>query len=644
MSIPSSSRRRAANAFSGGEDEPEEAISNGLRIGTDYLDVSVGFLTRIDDGRQEIVRTTGSSPSIRPGEQCPLEEAYCRRTVEVDGAFSVQNAAESDRISDDAVERFGLGAYVGAKITVSGEVYGTVCFADDRNGVESFSETEELFVELLAERIGNAMERQSYQAALSSRTRRLKTERHRFEEVAAASADAVFRIGDDAEFRYVSTAMGRSLGYDRGALVGESFRTVLAPGSVDDAVGLYRRVLDGDAAEGVELALETADGEVEPFEINVRPIDDAEGGTAIQGVARNVADRKARRRELEIKNRAMDEAGIGIVIADATREDNPITYVNDEFCRITGYGREAVLGSNCRFLQGAATESAAVARLGRGIAAEEPVSVDVVNYRDSGSAFWNEVSVTPVEDETGEVVQYIGFQRDVTERKRRQQLLGVMNRVLRHNLRNEMSIVLGAAGHGEEGAAMIRDAADELLSLADRARELYTYAEGDRDPTRIDPGAVFDDIRDVLAGDRPDVTLERTVRTDRAVAAGSELTAAVTELVENAYTHDSDPDTTIELTARDDGDALVVTVVDDGPGIDEMERRAVASGQESALDHGSGLGLWLVNWVVTRYGGSFRIESRDAPDGGTEATIRLPAVGPEESVAEVDSRPTTLAA
>ncbi len=160
----------------------------------------------------------------------------------------------------------------------------------------------------------------------------------------------------------------------------------------------------------------------------------------------------------------------------------------------------------------------------------------------------------------------------------------------------------------------------------------------------IDPGAVFDDIRSALAGERPAVTLERTVRTDRAVAAGSELTAAVTELVENACTHDPDPDTTVELTAHDDGDALVVTVTDDGSGIEEMERRVVASGQESALDHGSGLGLWFVNWVVTRYGGSFQIDSRDGPNAGTEATIRLPAVGPEESVAEIDSRPTTLAA
>jgi PAS domain S-box-containing protein len=640
VSSPSSYREQATAAFAEAGSQPDEEIANGLRIGTDYLDVSLGFLTRIEEGTQEIVQATGSHPSIRPGEQCPLDEAYCRRTVETEGTLSVQAAGESDLVSDDAIDRFGLGTYVGAKVTVGGDLYGTICFADGADRDEPFPETEELFVELLAERIGNALERQSYEEALTRRSDRLKAEKRRFEGIADASTDVIFRIDDTTDITYASSAIERTLGYDPEALVGESFRALLAPDSIDDAVDLYRRVIDGEPIEGVELDLEAADGTVYPFEVNARPIDDGSDGCAIQGTAREVTERKERQRELEIRNRAMDEAELGIVIADATREDNPITYVNDEFCGITGYDREEMLGANCRVLQGPSTEADAVAELRRGLAAEEPVSVEIVNHRWSGQPFWNEVTVTPVENDAGEVVQYIGFQRDVTGRKRRQKLLNVMNRVLRHNLRNKMSIVLGADGSGGKQASMVREAAEELLSLADRARDLYAYAGIDREIKRLNPGNVFDDIGEGVATERPDVTVTATVETDRDIAAGSELTAALAELVENAYVHDPEPDTGIELTARDDGDDVVVRVLDDGPGINDMERQAVVSGEESALSHGSGLGLWFVNWVVTRYGGSFQVDRRE--EGGTEATVRVPAVGPDESAAEAARRPTVL--
>jgi len=625
------------------DDVPAEEVVSELRIGTDYLGISTGFLTRINGETQEIVQSTGEHPLLRPGEQCPLEEAYCQRTVQTDGVLSVRDADAGDVIPTAAVETFELETYIGAKITVGGELYGTVCFADSDGRSEPFTELEELFVELLAERIGKALERKSYETKLARRNDRLEAEKQRFEGIAEASADIIFRIDESAAFTYLSPAVERLLGYDPEALVGEPFLDVLVSSEAEESLELYRRVQAGDTVEGVEVTLETTAGEARVFEINARPFNDGVDGSAgIQGVARDVTDRKERRRELEIKNRAMDDAEVGIVITDATREDNPVTYVNEKFCDLTGYGREAVVGTNCRFLQGDATDPASVRTLREAIAAAEPTSVDMVNYRASGIAFWNEVTVTPVENAAGETVQYIGFQQDVTVRKRREQLLDVMNRVLRHNLRNKMNVVLGGTASPVDTGAMVERAAEDVISLADRAREIHAAAQTDRDPVRIDVADLFADLRDEFTDTHPEATVERAVETTRDVVAGSELDGALAELVTNALAHDPAPDTTVTLAARDDGDEIVVTVTDDGPGINEMERAVVESGTESPLEHGSGLGLWFVNWVVTRYGGSFRIASR-GETAGTVATVRLPAVGQGDDSAAVARRPTTLA-
>jgi len=120
----------------------------------------------------------------------------------------------------------------------------------------------------------------------------------------------------------------------------------------------------------------------------------------------------------ELKERAIDEAPVGITISDPDLPDNPLIYINDAFERVTGYDTGEVIGTNCRFLQGADTSPEPVRRIREAIAADEPVSVELVNYRKNGEPFWNQLEIAPVRDEEREVTNYVGFQMDVTERKR----------------------------------------------------------------------------------------------------------------------------------------------------------------------------------------------------------------------------------
>ena len=103
-----------------------------------------------------------------------------------------------------------------------------------------------------------------------------------------------------------------------------------------------------------------------------------------------------------------------MVVSDPRQPDNPIVFVNDSFCRLTGYPREQIVGRNCRFLQGPETDPATVARIRAAVQAREPLEIDILNHRRDGTPFWNRLLMEPVRDQAGEVAYFIASQVDVT--------------------------------------------------------------------------------------------------------------------------------------------------------------------------------------------------------------------------------------
>ncbi len=136
--------------------------------------------------------------------------------------------------------------------------------------------------------------------------------------------------------------------------------------------------------------------------------------------------------DAEAKDRAMDAAPVGIVLSDPSIQDNPLVYVNETFSEITGYHPEEILGRNCRFLQGEETDPVMVDQIRSAIDAEEPVTVELLNYRTDGEAFWNEVTIAPVTGPDDELIHFVGFQMDVTDRKEAELALEARTEQLEH--------------------------------------------------------------------------------------------------------------------------------------------------------------------------------------------------------------------
>ena len=128
-------------------------------------------------------------------------------------------------------------------------------------------------------------------------------------------------------------------------------------------------------------------------------------------------ERKKAEEQRAVTDRAFSSASEGIVIIDPNQHDSPIVFVNDAFSMITGYSTEEVLGLNTRMLYGPETNPDTIAELREAIRLRVPFEGEILNYKKDGTHFWNEVSISPVIDRNGELRNYIGILRDITDKK-----------------------------------------------------------------------------------------------------------------------------------------------------------------------------------------------------------------------------------
>ncbi len=136
-----------------------------------------------------------------------------------------------------------------------------------------------------------------------------------------------------------------------------------------------------------------------------------------------IKKRREKEEELRLANQAIAASINGIVIADARLPDMPIIYINPAFERITGYEAQEVVGRNCRFLQGKDTEQPGLNELREALREAKGCKVVLSNYRKDGTLFWNELTISPIYDDDGNLTHFVGIQTDITERKVAQEAL-----------------------------------------------------------------------------------------------------------------------------------------------------------------------------------------------------------------------------
>jgi signal transduction histidine kinase len=224
-----------------------------------------------------------------------------------------------------------------------------------------------------------------------------------------------------------------------------------------------------------------------------------------------------------------------------------------------------------------------------------------------------------------------GLEQREDELREREQQLSVVNRVLRHNLKNEMTVIQGQAEmmpfldeqeERVESLETIRETAERLLAHSKKARHIndaIDSAEEGRKP--VSCSVMVRRSVQSIADDYPETDVETEIPDDVEVMAISALQYAVDSIVENAFEHNESDEPSVRVWLDVDADTVEIRVADNGPGIPSHEIEVLEQGTETGLEHGSGVGLWLAFWIVKRSEGTLRFTRRDP--SGTLVTLGL---------------------
>ena len=254
---------------------------------------------------------------------------------------------------------------------------------------------------------------------------------------------------------------------------------------------------------------------------------------------------------------------------------------------------------------------------------EELRTADTVTIETTLGARQYDVQESTVTDHHGNDLGAVLSLRDVTERELREERLAVMNRVLRHNLRNQADVVRGNAESLEadsDRVDTIIGAADTIAALGQQARRIDRYVSESTDEAvgEVEIRAIVDRVLETVGADDADVSVSVTVPASAQLVTNEQaLVRSLESALENAIAY---ADATVSVTAEERPDSVVLRVADDGPGIPEWELDSLDTATETALEHSTGLGLWQLKWGVRTLNGDLSFDTED----GTTVEIVVP--------------------
>jgi two-component system sporulation sensor kinase C len=358
--------------------------------------------------------------------------------------------------------------------------------------------------------------------------------------------------------------------------------------------------------------------------------------------------------ELHLNRRIFRSVTSGISVADARTEDLPLTYVNPAFEVMTGYSLEEVQGRNCRFLRRDEGNQPGLTLIREAIRGRREVTAVIRNFRKDGSAFWNELSLSPIRNREGEVTHFVGIQTGVTARVefeaalRESEKLAAVGRLassIAHEINNPLESVMNLLYLAQREEALPEVMA--YLAQADKqvqrvslitSQSLRFYKQSSR-PTAVKCTDLLESVLDLYEGraENAHVAVERRERSvESFVCLESEIRQVLNNLVRNAIDAMQGTGGRLLIRSRDTKDwrsgedGVLLTIADTGSGISPLTMQQIYKPFFTTKGaSGTGLGLWISSEIIARHHGRLLVRSRQrAGAGGTVFTLFLPLQGP----------------
>jgi len=457
---------------------------------------------------------------------------------------------------------------------------------------------------------------------------------------------------------YVAAAVRRFMG--REIAVGDLIFDYLPPGNRAAFTARFQLALRGEASHD-ECTIAYGATSHDWYELSYYPVRGDDGAVvAVIFSGLDVTARKQTEASLRLRDRAISAASTGILIAYAGHPDRPTIYVNPACERITGYSAAELLGRNCRMLAGVGTSPAARQQIREALAAGRGCNVTLLNYRKDGRPFWNDLQISPVADDHGQITHFIGVQTDVTERVtleaelRHSQKMDTIGRLaggIAHDFNNLLTVIGGASSFAQALVPPDHPIQLELAEIAlatERAavmtRHLLTSARKQSiNPSVLDLNALLValermlrrliaenielhlDLEPALALARVDaaqieqVLINLAVNARDAMPGGGDLQI----LTRNLHIAPGDPAAPILAP----GDHVVIEVRDTGVGMTPEVQSHLFEPffTTKGPGLGTGLGLSTCYGIITQHRGHISCDS--APGQGARFRIVLPAEG-----------------
>jgi PAS domain S-box-containing protein len=444
--------------------------------------------------------------------------------------------------------------------------------------------------------------------------------------------DAIFVHDEDGDVIDVNQAAVEMYGYSR-----EELRDT-DPGSVSSGEPPYT---EETARERVRRA---ADGEAQTFEWQGRDSDGTvfweevslsravvDGETRVLAIVRDVDDR----RRAQNRFQTLIDNLPGIVYRCRNEPGWPMLFVGGQCESLTGYTAAELESGAVSWgddISHSDDTTDLVQEIEAALDAGEPFEFTYrIQTADGADRWvWERGQRIDLPEEDGTILE--GFITDITDRKRYEQRLEtqrdnleVLNKVVRHDIRNKLQLVRIYADmlqtevetEQKDTIETVIEAAHDAVDITTTARdvtEVMLQSDADAQPTRLRP-VLENEIDDVRSNyDHALVRVDGSIP-ELEVVADDMLESVFRNLLTNAVQHnDKDlPEVTVSVTV--DGETVRIRIADNGPGIPDNRKDEVFEQGSMDLDsEGTGLGLYLVDTLVDRYGGEVRVEDND-PEG-----------------------------
>ncbi|MFC6719573.1 PAS domain S-box protein [Natrialbaceae archaeon GCM10025810] len=418
----------------------EEKLERLLELGCERLEVENGFLSVVDEetGRFE-VRSTAGSDLVEPGTETTLSRTICRKTITSDDILGVYDALDGDWKDDPASEEWGLGCYLGGRITVGSELYGTLCFVDRESREAPFSHAEKAFVDLLTGWVSHVFERREREREL-----RLKDRAMEAAPVGIAIADCE-REGDPIV--YANEAFCRLTGRSAVDALGRNWQFPLDGAADPGRLEALREAVEAGESTTMELRATGADGTTFWDRVRVAPVegpdavvdvgsgddgidaDEPTGPSRLVIFHEDVTDRTEARNRLRDRERTLEEyRSFTEDVLDAIDDvfyvlerDGSFRDWNETHSAVTGYDDEELASMNALELFPEEHRDRIEDAI-EGVFETGSARVEAPYLTRSGETIPYEFVASRVTDPDGDPLA-VGIGRDVSERKRYERAL-----------------------------------------------------------------------------------------------------------------------------------------------------------------------------------------------------------------------------